>query len=117
MMAYPKRGQFYNSNFYYFDQHTAKRLTDEALDSKRYDEVGFGGKLRKMNYDIHVGSILGFPGKVLAFLAAFIGASLPLTGFIIWYNRKWGNKKKKTEKKSWRKQIKTLLNRKDVVEI
>lgn len=94
MMAYPNKGQFYNANFYYFDQHTSKRITDDALDSKKYEEVGFGGKLRKMNYDIHIGSILGFPGKVLAFFAAFIGASLPVTGFIVWYNRKWGKKKK-----------------------
>lgn len=94
MMAYPNRGQFYNANFYHFDQHTAKRIVDEAFDAKKYQEVGFGGKLRKINYDIHIGSILGLPGKVLAFCAALIGASLPITGFIIWYNRKWGNKKK-----------------------
>jgi uncharacterized iron-regulated membrane protein len=43
-----------------------------------------------MNYDIHVGAILGFPGKVLAFLASLIAASLPVTGFMIW----WGRRKK-----------------------
>ncbi|MFC3561839.1 PepSY domain-containing protein [Pedobacter jamesrossensis] len=44
-----------------------------------------------MNYDIHVGSILGLTGKIMAFFASFIAASLPITGFIIW----WGKKKKK----------------------
>ncbi|MFC1223951.1 PepSY domain-containing protein [Pedobacter sp. BG31] len=43
-----------------------------------------------MNYDIHVGAILGLPGKVMAFFASLIAASLPITGFIIW----WGKKKK-----------------------
>lgn len=50
-----------------------------------------------MNYDIHVGSILGFPGKVLAFLASLIGASLPITGYLIWYGRKFKKKGKKKD--------------------
>lgn len=44
-----------------------------------------------MNYDLHVGSILGLPGKILAFFGALIGASLPVTGFLVW----WGKRKKK----------------------
>ena len=38
-----------------------------------------------MNYDIHVGNILGFPGKVLAFFASLIAASLPITDFKLWW--------------------------------
>lgn len=79
-----------------FDQHTLKEFKPEGVYSIAYEKAGFGGKLRKMNYDIHVGSILGFPGKVMAFLASLIGASLPITGFLIWYGRKF---KKKTTKK------------------
>ena len=45
-----------------------------------------------MNYDIHVGAILGLPGKIIAFLVALISASLPITGFLIWWNKR---KKKK----------------------
>ncbi|MBZ4044583.1 PepSY domain-containing protein [Flavobacterium hibisci] len=47
-----------------------------------------------MNYDLHVGSILGFPGKVLAFIASLVSASLLVTGFLIW----WGRKNKKAKK-------------------
>jgi uncharacterized iron-regulated membrane protein len=47
-----------------------------------------------MNYDIHVGAILSLPGKILAFFASLICASLPVTGFIIW----WGRRKKKPVK-------------------
>ncbi|WP_152439916.1 PepSY-associated TM helix domain-containing protein [Arcticibacter svalbardensis] len=94
--VYPNTGQFYNSQGYTFDQHTVQELKREDIYSTAYADAGFGGKLRKMNYDIHVGSILGFPGKVIAFLASLIGASLPVTGFLIWYGRnfkKKGNKK------------------------
>ena len=91
--VYPSSGQFYNSKGYTFDQHTLKELKRHDPYSVDYDEASFGEKLRKMNYDIHVGSILGFPGKVLAFLASLIGASLPITGFLIWYGRKFKKKK------------------------
>lgn len=92
---YPTSGQFYNNKQYKFDQHTLKELKgDHPVYDKSFEEAGFGGKLRKMNYDIHVGSILGFPGKVLAFLVTLIGASLPITGFLIWWGRKFGKNKK-----------------------
>lgn len=57
------------------------------LNTVKFSDKNRGEKLRSMNYDIHVGSILGMPGKILAFLASLIAASLPVTGFIIWYNR------------------------------
>jgi uncharacterized iron-regulated membrane protein len=95
--VYPSQGQFYNRESYTFDQHTLKELKGTDVYSVAYADAGFGGKLRKMNYDIHIGSILGFPGKVLAFLASLIGASLPITGFLIWYGRKF--KKKNAGKK------------------
>lgn len=97
--VYPSKGQFYNSQAYTFDQHTLKEFPRTDAYAMDYQKAGFGVKLRKMNYDIHVGSILGFPGKVLAFLASLIGASLPVTGFLIWYNRKFKKKASKDKKK------------------
>ncbi len=47
-----------------------------------------------MNYDIHVGAVLGLPGKIMAFFASLIAASLPVTGFYVWCGRK---KKKKVQ--------------------
>jgi uncharacterized iron-regulated membrane protein len=46
------------------------------------------GKLMRMNYDIHVGAILGLPGKILAFFASLLIASLPVTGFMVWWGRR-----------------------------
>jgi len=48
-----------------------------------------------MNYDIHVGAILGLPGKIMAFCASLIAASLPVTGVYIW----WGRRHKKSKGK------------------
>lgn len=71
-----------------FDQYTAK-----ILKTTTYDDKNNGQKFRFINYDIHVGSILGIPGKILAFIASLVSASLPVTGFLIWWGRK--NKKQK----------------------
>ncbi|KAF2512801.1 PepSY domain-containing protein [Flavobacterium zhairuonense] len=76
-----------------FDRYTAKNLKITT-----YNDKSGGEKFRFINYDLHVGSILGFPGKVLAFFASLVCASLPITGFLIWWER--NNKKKKTSAKS-----------------
>ncbi len=70
-----------------YDQFTGERLTLSTFSDKSNGE-----KVHSLNYDIHVGSILGLPGKILAFLASLVSASLPITGFYIW----WGRRKKKT---------------------
>lgn len=72
-----------------FDQYTAKKL-----ETTTYEDKNSGEKFRFINYDLHVGSILGFPGKILAFIASLVSASLPITGFLIWWGR--NSKKKKT---------------------
>ncbi len=73
----------YNTLRYQFDQ-----FTGQLLKTINFDEKSRGEKLKAMNYDIHTGGILGFPGKVLAFFASLISASLPVTGFMIWYGRR-----------------------------
>lgn len=73
---------------FYYDQQTGKNLW-----LNRYKDRLPGDQLRNMNYDIHTGLLLGWPGRILAFLASFIAAGLPITGFYIW----WGRKKKKVK--------------------
>ncbi len=57
-----------------------------------YNEKNAGQKFRAMNIDLHDGSIGGFWGRILAFLISLITASLPVTGFYIWYGRKYKKK-------------------------
>jgi uncharacterized iron-regulated membrane protein len=84
----------YNNRYYSFDQYTGAFLPNNiSLFNKDFYELGAGEQFRRLNYDIHVGSIWGFPTKVLVFILTFIAGSLPITGFIIWYNRKWVKKK------------------------
>jgi uncharacterized iron-regulated membrane protein len=78
---------FYNSKEYYYDQRTGDLL--HTSDPEKYNG---GEKLRSMYYDIHIGKILGLPGQFLVFFASLIVASLPVTGFMIWWGRR--NKKK-----------------------
>lgn len=92
--VYPTAGKYYNNRSYTFDQHTLKQLSGNKLYEMDFAEAPFSTKLRRMNYDIHVGVILGLPGKIMAFFGALIGASLPITGFLIW----WGRKNKKSKK-------------------
>lgn len=84
----------FNNRYYSFDKYSGAFLPNSiSLFNKDYYELTAGEKFRRLNYDIHVGSIWGFPSKVLAFFLTLIAGSLPITGFIIWYNRKWGKKK------------------------
>lgn len=87
--AYKGEETYYDSNDMQFDQYSGKLLNNRTYQSKNAGE-----RLIGMNYDIHVGAILGLPGKILAFCASFIAASLPITGFIIW----WGRRKKSKSK-------------------
>ena len=70
-------------DYLYFDQYTAREITRETW----ADKSG-GDKVHALKYDIHVGAIGGLPGKVIAFFLSLFAASLPVTGFIMWYFRK-----------------------------
>lgn len=89
----PERKTYYKREFRYFDRYNAKEIT------KAQAEKSLGEKIYAANYDIHVGAILGWPGKILAFAAAMICASLPVTGFMIWRGRRKKAKKKVLEDK------------------
>lgn len=62
----------------------------ELLHIHDHKDKNLGEKAIAANYDTHVGAILGLPGKILAFIISLICASLPITGFLIW----WGRQKK-----------------------
>lgn len=88
--AYQDHGSWYNRNEYFYDQYTLKRLRQQG---DRYDEASLADQLTMLNYDMHVGAVWGFPGKLLAFFISLISASLPVTGFLVWWNKKKKPKK------------------------
>lgn len=75
------------------DQLTYDARTGAFQKAELYRDKAAGEKFLGMNYDLHVGAILGWPTKILAFLASLVCASLPVTGFYIWWNRRKKNKK------------------------
>lgn len=91
----PHDDAYYRRQFRFFDQVSLAEIKGGGLYGQKYDEISTGEKIYRMNYDIHVGAIAGLPGKMLAFFISLICASLPVTGFIVW----WGKKKKKSRKK------------------
>ncbi|MCJ8208187.1 PepSY domain-containing protein [Mucilaginibacter sp. RS28] len=88
--AYQRSMRFGNNDTYQFDRYTGKLLKYLPNEKK-----STGLKLNDLNYDIHVGQVAGLTGKIIAFLASLICASLPITGLIIYLGKK---KKPKTRK-------------------
>jgi uncharacterized iron-regulated membrane protein len=86
VIAYLNEDNYVRRSQLMFDQTNGKLLRD-----KRYTELTRAEKFTMMIYDIHVGKVLGIPGMILAFFASLIAATLPVTGFYIWYGRR--NKK------------------------
>ncbi|MCW9707552.1 PepSY-associated TM helix domain-containing protein [Fodinibius salsisoli] len=94
----PDGQTYYGSSSLQFDQYSG-----ELLSADRYQDQNAGEKLLSMNYDIHVGAIGGLPGKIIAFFASLACASLPITGFIIWFDRKrrqWAREKTVQKRKT-----------------
>lgn len=86
-------GTYYNADYYHYDQYTLQELPATGVYAGSFKDAALADKIARMNYDIHVGAVLGLTGKVLAFLGSLICASLPVTGFLVWR----GRKKKKTK--------------------
>lgn len=88
--ANQKDGKYWKMDYRYFDQHNLKEI-DVNMIYGRFNEAQFADKLFRMNYEIHTGAILGLPGKIFAFLMSLLIASLPISGYIIWWKK---NRKK-----------------------
>lgn len=84
-------GLYYNMDYLFFDQNTLQEIETTSIYGK-YKDATFADKIIRMNYDIHIGSIGGIVGKIIAFLVSFICASLPVSGILLWYGRKYKKK-------------------------
>lgn len=93
----PDGDTYYSNSTLEFDRYSA-----ELLAANRYSDQNAGEKLASMNYDIHVGAIGGVPGKIIAFFASLVCGSLPITGFIIWWDREQRKRKSKKKRPSLR---------------
>lgn len=85
--ANPSKETLYRSDFRYFDQHSGMEMPGAYTWGKYKDAHTTADMIRRMNYDIHTGAILGLPGRIGLFFVALIVASLPITGFCFWVRR------------------------------
>ncbi|POY35276.1 peptidase M4 [Solitalea longa] len=83
----PERDTYWKADYRYFDQYTLQEVSVKHLYG-RFQETSVADKIARMNYDVHVGAILGLAGKIMAFCGSLIAASLPVTGFMIWRGRR-----------------------------
>lgn len=90
--ANPDASTYWKTDYRYFDQYTLEELSVDHVWG-RFEQATLADKVMRINYDVHVGAIGGLAGKILAFLISLMVASLPITGFLIW----WGRKYKTTE--------------------
>lgn len=60
-----------------------------------YKDAPASQTLKGWFYAFHTGSWGGLWTKVLYFLAAFIGGILPLSGYYLWYKRKFSSRRKR----------------------
>ncbi|MBN7817982.1 PepSY-associated TM helix domain-containing protein [Algoriphagus pacificus] len=74
-------------NFYYHDQYTGELLKGNFQNGLAENRSTFS-KINGLVYDIHFGTVWGLPGRILACLASLIGSSLPITGFLVWWNKR-----------------------------
>lgn len=71
-----------------FDRQTLELLPRAQ---KPMEETNLTEWTMRSNYGLHTGYVGGITTKILYFIASLICASLPITGFYIW----WGKKKKR----------------------
>ena len=76
------------------DSFRFDKKTGQVTEYKAYREAKRDKKLRGWIYSIHTGAWGGLFTRICYVLAALFGASLPLTGYYIFYQRKWGKKRK-----------------------
>lgn len=104
----PDDQTYWQTDYRYFDQYSLKELSVDHIYGKSAN-ASVADNLMRMNYDIHTGAIIGLPGKILAFFAGLIVASLPITGFYIW----WGRKQKKKAEAEFPEQLRKRKKSKD----
>lgn len=85
--ANPDPGTYWKTDYRFFDQYTLKEIEVNHMYGQ-LRKASVADKIARMNYDVHVGAIGGWPTKLLAFFASLIAASLPVTGFMIWRGRR-----------------------------
>ncbi|WP_308992728.1 PepSY-associated TM helix domain-containing protein [Mariniflexile litorale] len=71
----------------YGDNQILDRYTGKQLRNPLTAKFEKNQDILDASLDIHMGSVGGLPTQILAFIIGLFGASMPVTGFYIWWNR------------------------------
>lgn len=82
-MRYENAGFYRRIDNLFYDQYDGS-----LLKVKNFDDLSTGTKLRITAENIHTGKSFGLVGQWIVFFASLICASLPITGFLIWWNKR-----------------------------
>ena len=69
------------------DRYSFNTDTGEFTETSLYQHQDKSGKIRGWIYSVHVGNWGGMFTRILTFIAALLGAALPLTGYYLWIKR------------------------------
>ncbi len=102
---------YHEIDYQHYDQYTLEPLSTTGPYEGKYEDADLADTVLRMNYDIHRGAILGLTGKIIAFIASLIIASMPVTGVMIWWGvarnqkscllEKWVRGEKPDRKRNW----------------
>jgi uncharacterized iron-regulated membrane protein len=73
----------------FLDQYSGK-----VISTQTYGQRPVGQRIRGLFKPVHTGAIWGLPTKILAFVISLLGATFPITGTIMWWNRTRKSRKK-----------------------
>jgi len=85
-ITYDEKSLWEESDYLFFHPNTG-----DIIHKVTHNDKSLGEKWRNSNYAIHVGSIWGYPTKIVASIVALFCAFLPISGILIWYGRKKKN--------------------------
>ena len=84
----------FNSSFVTYGGSDYIFVNPENLESQKLEAVygnrkgrTFADKMMLWNYDIHTGGIWGWWGKLIMAIFSLLIATLPITGFLMWWGR------------------------------
>lgn len=69
------------------DRYKFNPRSGEITETTLYRDADNSGKIRGWIFSVHVGSWGGMLTRILSFIAALVGASLPLTGYYLWIRK------------------------------
>lgn len=87
-----------------YDQIQLDPVTGEVLAVQPYAERTLGSRTRSAFYAWHVGSMFGWPSRVVFFVACVLGATFPITGALVWVNKRSKRWRRRWRERSARRQ-------------